>query len=143
MNAARRGTIFALLLAVAALLLAGSAPPAQAAKGKSTENEAEFLGFDAEAKTVTVKIRKQGKGPNRKLLKKNQKVTFKVKPEGSVLTRTTVKINGMKSELTDLPEGKRIRIRWVPDDTEEGAFFARGIDAVMSEEEFEAKYGKE
>jgi len=73
------------------------------------------------------------------MLKKNKQATFEVKAEGSVLTRTTVAINGLKAELTDLPEGKRVNIYWrVMDD---GTMFARKIDAIMSEEEFDAKYG--
>jgi hypothetical protein len=117
------------------------APVAEAKKSKSTQNEAEWIVYDAAAKTVTVKITKKGKGPNKKLLKTRKEATFNVIPEGSVLTRTTVTINGIKSELTDIPEGKTVLIYWVPDPNKEGEFFARKIDAILSEEELDAKYG--
>jgi len=118
------------------------APAAEAQKkSKSTQNEAEWIAFDAAAKTVTVKITKKGKGPNSKLLKTKKEATFNVIPEGSVLTRTTVTINGIKSELTDITEGKTVLIYWVPDPNKEGELFARKIDAILSEEEMDEKYG--
>ena len=61
------------------------APVAAAKKSKSTQNEAEWIAYDAAAKTVTVKIMKKGKGPNSKLLKTKKEATFNVIPEGSVL----------------------------------------------------------
>lgn len=134
-----RLTVASLALALIALI----APVAEAQKKvKSTQNEAEWIAFDPAAKTVTVKVTKTGKGPNQKLLKTGKEATFKVKPEGSVLTRTTVTINGMKSELTDIPAGKTVLIYWVPDDDKDGELFARKIDAIMSEEELDEKYGK-
>jgi hypothetical protein len=117
------------------------APVAEARKSKSTQNEAEWIAFDAEAKTVTVKITKSGKGPNKKLLKKKKEATFNVIPEGSILTRTSVAINGVKGELTDIPAGKTVLIYWVPDEKKEGEFFARKIDVIFSEEELDEKYG--
>ena len=118
------------------------APAAEAQKkSKSTQNEAEWIAFDAAAKTVTVKITKKGKGPNSKLLKTKKEATFNVIPEGSVLTRTTVTINGIKSELTDITEGKTVLLYWVPDPNKEGELFARKIDAILSEEEMDEKYG--
>ena len=44
-------------------------------------------------------------------------------------------------EVQDIPEGKTVLIYWVPDPNKEGELFARKIDAIMSEEEFDAKYG--
>ena len=73
------------------------------------------------------------------MLKKNKEATFEVKAEGSVLTKTTVSINGQKSDLADLPEGKHVNIYWRP--KEDGTMFARKIDAIMSAKEFDAKYG--
>ncbi len=110
-------------------------------KSKSTQSEADWISYDAEAQTITVKLRKAGRGPDTELLEKmkNKKVTFQVKAEGSILSRTTVAINGLKGALADLPEGKRVNIYWRP--TDDGGFFARKIDAIMSQEEFDAKYG--
>ena len=115
---------------------------AEAKKSKSTQNEAEWIAFDAAAKTVTVKIMKKGKGPNSKLLKTKKEATFNVIPEGSILTRTSVAINGVKGELQDIPAGKTVLLYWVPDEKKDGEFFARKIDVIMSEEELDAKYGK-
>ena len=121
--------------------VAAVAPTAEAKKSKSTQNEAEWISYDAAAKTVTVKIMKKGKGPNSKLLKTKKEATFNVIPEGSVLTRTTVAINGIKAELSDIPVGKTVLIYWVPDPNKDGEFFARKIDAILSEEELDEKYG--
>jgi hypothetical protein len=129
-------------LAVASFALAfvGSVAPATAAKkSKSTQNEAQWISFDAAAKTVTVKITKKGKGPNKKLLKVRKEATFNVIPEGSILTRTSVAINGVKGEITDIPAGKTVLIYWVPDENKDGEFFARKIDVIFSEEELDAK----
>jgi hypothetical protein len=84
---------------------------------------------------------KKGNGPNAKLLKTKQDATFNVIPEGSVLTRTSVAINGVKGELKDIPAGKTVLLYWVPDPNKQGAFFARKIDVVFSEEELDEKYG--
>jgi hypothetical protein len=118
------------------------APDAEAKKSKSTQNEAQWVSFDAAAKTVTVKIMKKGKGPNSKLLKPRKEATFNVIPEGSVLTRTSVAINGVKGELQDIPAGKTVLLYWVPDPNKDGEFFARKIDVIMSEAELDEKYGK-
>ena len=121
--------------------LASIAPNAGAAKSKSTQNEAQWIAFDAAAKTITVKITKKGKGPNKKVFKTGKEATFNVIPEGSVLTRSTVTINGIKAEFGDLSPGKTVLIYWIPDPNKEGEYFARKIDAIMSEEEFDEKYG--
>lgn len=130
-----------LALAVGAVSLGGEALAAK--RTKSTSNEADFLSYDAEAKTVTLKIRKKGKGPNRKLLKPGKEVTFRVVPEGSVLKRTSVAINGKKAELKDIPPGKRVLVYWIPDPENDGGFFARKIDVILSEEELNERYGTE
>jgi hypothetical protein len=137
-----RGTLTTLTVAAFALAFVASAPGvAEARKSKSTQNEAEWIAYDAAAKTVTVKITKKGKGPNKNLLKTRKEATFNVIPTGSVLTRTTVAINGVKAELTDIPVGKTVLIYWVPDPNNDGEFFARKIDAILSEEELDQKYG--
>ena len=133
----------AALLGCAALaLLAPTAAFAQKGKAKSTQTEARWISFDAAAKTVTVKVQKPGKGPNKKMMKKNKETTFRVVPEGSVLKRTSVAVNGKKGELTDIPEGKQVNVYWVPDEQNEGGFFARKIDVVLSEEELDKRWNE-
>lgn len=138
-----------LALALVTLALAGpllEARPALAKRGKSVANEAEWVAFDPAARTVTVEIRKKGQG-NRDLIKqfrstvkKGKKVAFNVVPTGSILTRTSVAINGMKGELSDIGPGKRVVVYWVEDPEAPGELFARKIDVVFSEEELEARY---
>ena len=71
--------------------------------------------YDAAAKTVTLKIKKVGDGPGAATLKVGQQAVFNVQPEGTVLTRTSVAINGKKGALTDIPTGKTVIVYWVPD----------------------------
>ncbi len=127
---------------VAALFLAAAVAPEAQAKSKSTQTEADWVKYDAASKTAVVKVRKS-KGPNKKSLKKGKEATFNVKPEGSVLTRTSVAVNGVKGDIKDIPAGKRVNVYWVPDDKKKGEFFARKIDVVFSEEELEARFGSE
>ena len=128
----------ALVTAVACGLAVSIAAPAAAQKkGKSTQTEAVWINFDPGNNTVTVKVKRPGRVKNAKLLKRNKEATFKVKPEGSVLTRTTVAINGVRGEMTDIREGKSVNIYWVPES--DGVLFARKIDVVLSEEELNAR----
>jgi hypothetical protein len=123
-----------------ALVTAGATAALAQSKSKSVKTEAEWIAFDATAKTVTVKVKKTGSGKDAKrLLKKNKEATFKVKPEGSVLTRTTVTINGMKAELGDMPEGKTVNIYWRPDPNDKDVMFARKIDAILSDAELDER----
>jgi hypothetical protein len=130
-----------------AFAIAGLVSPAHAqGNQKSVQNEAQFVKYDEASSTVVVKILKKGKG-NAGLLKqfdekvKNGKeATFNVIPTGSVLTRTSVAVNGVKGEMKDLQPGKRILIYWVEDPKKKGELFARKIDVVLSEEELNKRY---
>lgn len=127
-----------------AVSLGVATPAAAQGKGKSVQTEAEWVKFDAEAKTVTAKVKKPGRGKDaKKLLKKNKEATFAVKPEGSVLTRTTVAINGKKGDLTDIKEGQTVNIYWRPDETDPTIPRARKIDVFLSDEELDELYGTE
>ena len=129
--------------AVVAGLFAGApAPDAVAAEQKSTRNEAEWVKYDATAKTVTMKIKKVGLGPGAATLKVGQEVVFNVQPEGTVLTRTSVALNGKKGALTDIPPGKTVLVYWIPDAKNAKTPFARKIDVILSEQELDEKYGK-
>lgn len=85
-------------------------------KSRSKRFEGRFQGFDEASNTITVK-------------KGGKEEVFKVKPEGSVLTRTTVKINGMGAKVTDLPASAPVIVYWIPDENDPKAKFARSIDA--------------
>jgi len=102
--------------------------------------------FDQATSTVVVKIAKKGKG-NAALMKQfaeqvkvGKEATFNVIPTGSVLTRTSVAINGVKGEIKDLKPGKTIQLYWVEDPKKKGEFFARKIDVVLSEDELNKRY---
>jgi hypothetical protein len=127
------------------LLIVGLAPEANAEKKhKSVQTEAKWVSFDAEAKQVTIKVVKPGKIKDKKLkkeFKKGKKVTLDVTPEGSIMTRTTVAVNGMKSEIEKIPVGKRVYVYWVVDDSKPSGRFARKIDVIFSAEELAERYG--
>jgi len=130
------------LVGLALVFGATLACEAVAAPPKSTQTEARFIKFDPDKKTVSVKAEKS-KGPNRKLLKKGKEVTFNVIPEGSILTRTSVAINGKRGQISEIPAGKKVNVYWIPDAKKKGEFFARKIDVVLSEEELDALYGSD
>jgi uncharacterized protein HemX len=139
---AQRPTLALVALAVALCLGLATNAGAQG-KSKSIKTEAEFIAYDAEKQAVLVKVKKPGSGKAAKKLKRNKKAAFQVKPGGSVLTRTTVAIQGRKAELTDIPEGKTVNIYWRPDEKDESARFARKIDVILSDEELDKRYGVE
>jgi hypothetical protein len=128
---------------LAVLAVCGLASQAVAEKkSKSVQTEGQWVGFDPDSNTATVKVRKAGgKVKNKEAaIKQGKEATFDVKPEGSVLTRTTVKINGRKGEITDIPEGKTVNIYWIVDETKATKRFARSIDLILSEEELNERY---
>ena len=128
-------------LAGLALVFASTvASEALAAPPKSTQTEARFVSFDAAANTVTIKPAKS-RGPNKKMLKKGREVTLNVLPDGSILTRTSVAINGKKGHVSEIPAGKQVNVYWIPDPKKDGEFFAKKIDVVLSEDELDALYG--
>ena len=133
---------FVVAAAMLAVSVAGLSTAAQAqGNQKSVQNEAQFVKFDEATSTVVVKILKKGKGNSALLkqfdaqLKNGKETTFNVIPTGSVLSRTSVAVNGMKGEMKDLQPGKTILIYWVEDPKKKGELFARKIDVVLSEEE--------
>ena len=134
------------LFAVTAVFCGLAAPAALAAedKAKSTQSEGKWIKYDAASQTVTVKITKEGKGakpPAALKVKKGREAEFKVNPTGSVLTKTSVAINGKKGEITDIPEGKTVNVYWVQDEKDPKVRFARKIDVILSDEELDAMYG--
>jgi len=128
---------------IAGLAVLGLAVEAAAqSKSKSIQTEAEWVKFDATANTITVKVKKPGSKVKEKdaAIKMGQEATFDVVPEGSVLTRTSVKINGRKGELKDIPPGKTVNIYWVVDEAKGTKRFARTVDVTLSEEELNERY---
>jgi len=129
------------LASIASVALVGAMLPATAfAAGKSTQTEALWVKFDPEGQTVTVKVKKPGSGKDAKKLKRGAEATFNVKVAGSVLTKTTVSINGKRGELAEIPEGKTVNIYWRPDENDATKMFARKIDVIFSEAEWEERF---
>ena len=110
-------------------------------KTKSVRSEVEWIAYDEAASEVKVKVKKPGKGA--KGLKKGKEAVFKVKAEGSVLTKTVVKVNGRAGELTDIPAGKTVNVYWKPDPANKDSRKASSIDVIFSEEELNRRYNIE
>jgi hypothetical protein len=132
----------ALARGLAASLIALSAtalgsPAIAAPKSKQIETEAVFKSFDAANKTITVTIIKPGKDvPGVEKLKKGKDGVFNVADEGSVLTRTTVKLlTGQAATFTELQPGKKVKIFWIPDEKKKGERFARSVSIFKPAEE--------
>jgi hypothetical protein len=132
--ALRRGLALALVALAAAAL---SLPVLAAPKSKQIETEAVFKSFDAANKTITVTIIKPGKeAPGIEKLKKGKDGVFNVADEGTVLTKTTVKLlTGQAAKFTDLQAGKKVKIFWIPDEKKKGERFARSVSIFKPAEE--------
>lgn len=118
----------------------GTAPAG--ARQKHTQTEATFLSHDAEAHTITVEVRRTGRGrgadlPPQLELKRGEEATFKVKESGSVLTSTTVKSkDGTRMGFEDLEPGTRVFVFWVPDETDANARFARSVSVYVAAQDW-------
>lgn len=137
MDRKRHWTFAVAFVAICGLITTGETA---LAAGKSTQTEAIWKSLDKEAGTVTVKVKKPGRGKDAKRLKRGKEATFNVKIEGSVLTKTTCAINGKKGELEEIPEGKTVYIYWRPDEDNPKEMFARKVDVIFSEEELEERW---
>ena len=88
------------------------------AKGKIKQaRDVRLVAFDTEAGTMTVK-------------EKGKNVVYKVKFEGSVLTRTTATINAKPVKLATIPLDAPVNIYWLKDEQEPEKRFARKVDAI-------------
>ena len=90
-------TALALTLALGTL---AALPAFAQTKSKSIRTEGEWVRYDADAKVAVVKVTKPGEGVGAARLRRGKEAEFAVKPEGSVLTRTTVAIRGIKADIT-------------------------------------------
>ena len=89
---------------------------APAAEPKSKKSEGRLVTYDAAAETVTVKV-------------KGKDEVFHVKPEGTVLTRTSVTLNGRPAKLSELPAKAPVIVYWRENDGNKERKDARKIDA--------------
>ena len=129
-------------LAAFCLLAVFGPATAEAGRTKQTQTEATFLSWDAEAHTITVKVRRTGRGKGPKLskklrIKRGQEVTFNVKETGSVLTSTIVKSKeGTRMDFERLEPGSKVFVFWIPDETDETARFARSISIYVAAQDW-------
>ena len=128
-------------VAVAFLATSLAASSAGAKNVKSTQTEAKFISYDAESKTISVKVLKPGKRPKNEKLKlaKGKPATFKVKPDGSILVRTSVTANGQRSSIEEIPEDKTLNVYWIPDESDPDVRYAKKIDMIWTDEELEER----
>lgn len=113
------------VIAAAVVLVFAFGVGAAEAKSKSKvkqARDARLLAFDVEAGTMTIK-------------EKGKTVVYNVKFEGSVLTRTTAKINAKPAMLTDIPLNAVVNVYWLPDESNPKKRFARLVDAPAIPEE--------
>ena len=137
------GRISRLVSWVALLSLVFVLAPAGAIakKSKSIKTEAFFVSLDTEKNVMEVKVKKTGKKPkNKKLkLKMGKDATFNVKPEGSVLKRTTVALDGQRFDINEIQPNQFLFIYWVPDEKNPDERFARKVDLVLTDEQMDAR----
>lgn len=133
----KSGTL-AVALALVSIGAVAAFRDASAAESKTTQTEGTWVSYDPATKTIKIRVKKPGKGaqpPAKLKLSTGKEAEFRVVPEGSVLARTTVSINGRKGELTDIPAGKTVNVYWIPDPENPAGRFARKIDLFVSAEE--------
>lgn len=103
--------------------------PAFAQKSKAKRETGQFISFDATANTIKVKQR-------------GQEEEYTVKPEGSILTRTSVKINGHGAKVSDLKPEMRMIVYWIPDEKDPHKRFARTIDCPNVPKDLEDEFDR-
>ena len=130
------------LLASLCLLAVFGPVPAEAGRPKQTQTEATFLSWDPDTHTITVKVRRTGRGkgpkpPEQLRIKRGQEVIFNVKESGSVMTSTIVKSKeGTRMGFEQLMPGSKVFVFWVPDEKDENARFARSITIYVAAQDW-------
>lgn len=107
------------------LVFALAAPGAHAAdKVKTERSNGKLVSYDAAARTLVLK-------------EKGKDQSYAVKPDGSVLTKTTVTMNAKPAKFDDLKPGMIMIVYWKPDETDPSRRFARKIDVPKIPREFQ------
>ncbi len=100
----------AALVALAAALVA--VPALGQPDSRVARAEGRLVDFDAESETIVVE-------------EPGKRVLYRVQPEGSVITRTTVSIDDAPARLSDIPMDAPVVVYWVPDERDEASRCAR------------------
>jgi hypothetical protein len=114
MRVPRRGAAL-VGIAVTALVALAVAAPVRAEEAKSERATGKLVSYDAAAQSIVVK--ESGKD-----------LAYQVKAEGSVLTRTTLTMNGKVAKYDDLKPGMIVIVYWKPDAADAAKRLARKID---------------
>jgi hypothetical protein len=110
--------------AIVAVALA-AAPAAHAGESVKTERSSgKLVSYDAATQTLVMK-------------EKGKDQAYAVKPEGSVLTRTTVTMNAKPAKFDELRPGMIMIVYWKPDPADASKRFARKIDVPKIPREFQ------
>ena len=112
------------IAAAALLAIAVAAAPVRAEEAKSERSNGKLVSYDAAAQTIVVK---EG----------GKEQTYQVKAEGSVLTRTTVTMNGKVAKFDDVKPGMIVIVYWKPDPSDATKRNARKVDVPKIPKEFQ------
>ncbi len=110
--------------AVAVLVVFFVAVPVRAEETKSERSSGKLVSYDPAAQSIVVK--ESGKDQ-----------AYQVKAEGSVLTRTTLTMNGKVAKYDELKPGMIVIVYWKPDAADATRRLARKIDAPKIPREFQ------
>lgn len=112
------------IAAAALLAIATAAAPARAEEAKSERSNGKLVSYDAAAQSIVVK---EG----------GKEQSYQVKAEGSVLTRTTVTMNGKVAKFDDVKPGMIVIVYWKPDPADATKRNARKVDVPKIPKEFQ------
>jgi hypothetical protein len=122
--ASRRAAKFCAVALAGFVAVAVAAPVRAAGEIKSERSNGKFISYDAAAQSIA--IREGGK-----------EQTYQVKAEGTVLTRTTLTMNGKVAKFEELKPGMIVIVYWKPDPADATRRNARKVDAPKVPKEFQ------
>ena len=123
-GAPQRGARLSMIAVVGLIALAFVAPVRAADEVKSERANGKLVSYDASAQTIVVK---EG----------GKEQPYQVKAEGSVLTRTTVTMNGKVAKFDDVKPGMVVIVYWKPDPADATRRNARKMDVPKIPKEFQ------
>jgi hypothetical protein len=123
-RAPRRGARLCAVALAGFVALAVAAPVRAADAVKSERSDGKFVSYDAAAQSIVVKER-------------GKEQPYQVKAEGSVLTRTTITMNGKVANFDDVKPGMIVIVYWKPDPADATRRNARKVDVPKIPKEFQ------
>jgi len=129
----------ALRLALPLLVALGAAVRAGAETPSSIRTEGQLVAYDAQARTLKLKVTRTGTDEASGDLAVGRTVAFQVEPEGSVLSRTSVSIHGARGTLDAIPVGAMLQVYWRPDAADPTRRVARKVDVVAADEKLDER----